>query len=82
MPVELVRVEVVGVLVGDQYRLGAVQGLLLAERAGIDHERPVVLLQPDQGMGELHDAHGAESRASVPVEPVKRTVLATWNVSH
>jgi hypothetical protein len=57
VPRELVNVEVVGVLVGDQDGLRAVQRLLLAERAGVDHERPVALLQPDEGVGVLEDPH-------------------------
>jgi hypothetical protein len=50
---ELVDIDVVGVLVGDEHRRGPDQRLALGVGAGVDHEHPVAVLEPDAGMAVL-----------------------------
>jgi hypothetical protein len=56
---QVVGVEVVRVLVGDEHRRGAVNGLGIGEDPGVDdHHRPVVL-QSHTGVAELRDPHAS-----------------------
>ena len=50
---------VVGVLVGDQHRVRAVDGLGIGEHPGVDDDHRAVVLDPDAGMPELRDPHAA-----------------------
>ena len=53
---------VVGVLVGDEHRGGAVDCLRLGPLARIDHQRRAVVLEPDARVSELRDPHSANLR--------------------
>src|SRR5690606_5448717 len=52
---EPVDVQVVGVLVGDEHRVGAVEHRVTGERAGVDDEDLPVLLQPYAGVPVLRE---------------------------
>ena len=54
---EVVGQVVVGVLVGDQHRVGAVEGPDVGEHPRVEHHGRAVVLDPDAGMAELRDPH-------------------------
>ncbi len=53
---------VVGVLVGDEHRVGPVERLRLAEVAGVDDDDPSVAVDPYARVTELGDPHGTQTR--------------------
>jgi hypothetical protein len=55
---QLVRVHVIGVLVGEENRISTVEGLLeLAPHAGIDDDHRSLMLDPKAGVGKLGHPH-------------------------
>jgi hypothetical protein len=61
------RVDVVGVLVGDQHRVGAGQRPRLAPLARVDDQDAAVLLDPHAGMRVLGDLHVRQP--TLPLHP-------------
>ena len=68
---------VVGVLVGDQHGVRAVDGLGVGEDAGVEDDRGAVVLDADTGMAELRDPHGSHGNP-----PVDATTYASLCLPH
>ena len=74
---DLVRVDVIGVLVRDQDRAGAVECLLdLAERAGIDDQAAVTVVEPDARVRELGQLHQMSRSSSTTCIAASSALLA------
>src|SRR5882757_5711455 len=72
----------IGMLVGDQHRVGAVVGdIRLGENARVDHQRPVTVVQPHTRVGELRQRAHATSTSNISTSfSMRRTVSASVGV--
>jgi hypothetical protein len=55
----VVGVDVVGVLVGDEHRVGSGEGLAAREHPRVQQQGDAVVLDPHARVAELREAHGA-----------------------